>query len=209
MSTALVTFDVSKLAVAARKTAASVPSPMSFLKMEKSGDWVYGAESEPVPEGAQFIVNPEGFQRGYVAWQDTDKGAPAAKLGEMMYSVIDDLPDPGDIPPGSRGWEQQLGFHVKGINGKTEGVELRYSASSDGGRRAVSGLLTEVAEGLQDNPGKLPVIVLETTSYKHAAYGKIYKPVLRIVKWIAPPKGKTEKPKPAAVEQAVAPKRRR
>lgn len=205
--TAMVTFDLSKLAVAARKVAASVPSPLSYLKMEKSGSWVFGAEADEVPDNTQFAVNPEGFLRGYVAWQDTTSGAPAAKLGEVMFNVMEDLPDPGDVPKGSRGWEQQLGMQVKAINGKMEGAELRYSASSDGGRRAVSGLMTEVAEGMAANPGKIPLIVLENRSYKHASYGKIFVPVFRIVKWVPMPKAKAEKVKPAAVEQA--PSRRR
>jgi len=200
MSTALVKFDVSKLQVAARTMAASVSSPLAFLRMDKAGDWTYGAEQDEVPEGQQFAVNPESFQRGVVAWADTDKGVAAAKLDERMYSVFEDMPDVGDPPKGARGWEAQQGFHLKGIGkGKLENVELVYRSSSDGGKRAVTGLLSEIATGVEDNPGKMPLIVISSTSYKHAAYGKIHKPVFSIVKWV---------PIPASPKAKVAPARK-
>jgi hypothetical protein len=189
---AVVKFDLSKMAVAARSMAAAVPSPMSYLKMSKSGDWVYGAEEDEVPAGTQFLVNPQSFQRGVIAWQDTSNGQPAAKLDERMYSVFDDNPpEPGDCPKGSRGWETQFGFAMLAVNGgKMTGTELQYRASSDGGKRAISALIAEVAEGAPSNPGKVPLIVLDNRSYKHASYGKIYAPVFKIVKWAPLPADK-------------------
>lgn len=195
--TAMVSFDLSKLKVAARTLAAAVPAPMGFLKMDKSGDWCHGAEGDPIPEGTQFAVNPESFQRGYVAWADTSNGAPANKLDERMYSVFEDLPDAGPPPTGSRGWESQFGFGVKAINGKLQGTELLYRSSSDGGKRAISALTTEIADAAADNPGKIPLIVLDNRWYKHASYGKIYVPVFRIVKWVPVPTEKNAKVAPA------------
>lgn len=197
--TAVVTFDFSKLAVAARTMAAAMPSPMSYLKMDKSGDWSYGAESDEVPAGTQFMVNPGSFQRGYIAWQDTRQGQPAAKLDERMYSAFEDLPEVGDPPGGSRGWEAQFGFAMKAINGGTSlaGKELQFRASSDGGKRAIAALMTEIAEGVQANPGKIPLIVLDNRSYKHASYGKIYAPVFKIVKWVPLPRDDAEAKKVA------------
>jgi hypothetical protein len=190
--TAIVKFDLSKMAVAARSMAAAVPSPMSFLKMSKSGDWIYGAEEDEVPAGTQFGVNPNSFQRGVIAWQDTSNGAPAAKLDERMYSVFEDNPpEPGDPPKGARGWEAQFGFSMIAVNGgKLAGTELQYRASSDGGKRAIAALIAEVAEGAPTNPGKMPLIVLDTRSYKHASYGKIYAPVFKLVKWVPIPQDK-------------------
>lgn len=196
-STAMVSFDLSKLRVAARTLAAAVPAPMGFLKMDKSGDWCQGAEGDPIPDGTQFAVNPESFQRGYVAWADTSNGAPANKLDERMYSVFAELPDSGTPPAGSRGWEAQFGFGLKAINGKFAGTELLYRASSDGGKRAISALTTEIAEGAELNPGKIPLIVLDNRWYKHASYGKIFVPVFKIVKWVPMPVEKTAKVTPA------------
>ena len=189
---AVVKFDLSKMAVAARSMAAAVPSPMSYLRMDKSGEWTYGAEQDEVPAGTQFGVNPSSFQRGVVAWQDTKGGAPAAKLDERMYSVFDESPaDPGEHPKGSRGWEAQFGFSMIAINGgKLAGTELQYRSSSDGGKRAIAALIAEVAEGAPGNPGKMPLIVLDSRSYKHASYGKIYAPVFKLVKWVPIPQDK-------------------
>ena len=202
-TTAVAVFDLSKMAVAARTMSAAVPSPMSFLKMSKSGDWEYGAESDEVPAGTQFAVNPASFQRGYVAWQDTTNGAAAAKLDERMYSAFEALPDAGDPTKGSRGWEAQFGFAMKAINGgKLAGTELQYRSSSDGGKRAVAALITEISEGAAANPGKIPLIVLDQRSYKHASYGKIYAPVFKIVKWVPIPQEKNEKVSPARKTKA-------
>jgi len=201
MSTAIVKFDVSKLHDAARTMAASVPSPLAFLRMDKSGEWTYGAEQDEVPEDQQFAVNPESFQRGVVAWADTSvAGVAAAKLDERMFSVFEDMPDVGEPPRGSRGWEPQQGFQLKGVGkGKLENVELIYRSSSDGGKRAITGLLTEIAQGVADNPGKMPLITVSSSSYKHASFGKIYKPIFTIVKWA---------PIPASPKEKVAPARR-
>lgn len=193
MTTAVIPFDLSKLQLASRNLAAAMPAPMGFLRMDKTGEWTHGAEQDVIPPKTEFAVNLEAFQRGYVAWADTTSGAPANKLDERMYPAFGDIPDVGDPPKGSRGWESQFGFSVRAINGKLEGTELMYRSSSDGGKRAVAALLTEAAEGAPRNPGKMPVIVLESRSYKHASYGKIYAPVFKLVRWVAQPKQASEK----------------
>lgn len=201
---AVVPFDLSKLALASRNLAAAMPPPMGFLRMEKgNGAWTYGAEQDEIPAGVQFAVNLASFQRGYVAWADTTKGAPANKLDERMFPAFGDLPDVGDPPRGSRGWEAQFGFAMKAINGGSlAGTELQYRSSSDGGKRAVAALLTEIAEGVAKNPGKMPLIVFSSRNYKHASYGKIYAPVFTIVKWVDTPSEKTAVVKPARAAKA-------
>ena len=196
--TGVVLYNLDLLVTAARTMTAAMPSSMSYLKMDKSGDWSYGAESDEIPEGTQFAVNPQSFLRGYVAWQDTKNGQPAAKLDERMFSAFEDLPEVDDPPKGSRGWEAQFGFAMKAINGgKLAGTELQYRSSSDGGKRAIAALITEIAEAAPANPGKMPLIVLDSRSYKHASYGKINAPVFKIVKWVPRPADKSEKVAPA------------
>lgn len=184
---AVVTYDLSKLQLAARNVVSAMPAPIGFLRMTKVGEWLHGAEGDEVPEGTQFAVNPSSFQRGYIAWADTSSGAPANKLDERMYPAHETLPDCGEPPKGSRGWEHQLGFAVKVLNGELANDEMQYRSSSDGGKRAIAQLLEAIILAAPKNPGKLPVITLGSRSYKHKSYGKIYAPVFELMRWITPP----------------------
>ena len=193
---AVIPFDAAKLQLALRNITTATPPSMSFLRMDKTGAWSYGADSSEL-DGDEFALNPASFQWGYVAWADTSNGAPANKLDERMGPAHLPMPDMGEAPKGSRGWEAQLGFSIKGISKDVKDVELQYRASSDGGKRAVSALANEVAA--QDKPGLIPIIVCESRNYKHASYGKIYAPVFKIVRWVPMPKqGDDVQPKKAA-----------
>ena len=182
---AVIPFDAAKLALALRNITTATPPSMSFLRMDKTGAWSYGADGSEVDD-EEFALNPSSFQWGYVAWADTTGGAPANKLDERMGPAHLPMPDMGDPPKGSRGWEAQLGFSIKGVTKAVKDVELQYRSSSDGGKRAVSALANEVAA--QDKPGLIPIIVCESRSYKHASYGKIYAPVFKILRWVPMPK---------------------
>ena len=39
-----------------------------FLKMDKSGHWVFGVDRDEVEAGSLWAVNPFSFVHGYVAW---------------------------------------------------------------------------------------------------------------------------------------------
>lgn len=182
---AVIPFDAAKLALALRNIAAATPPSMQFLRMDKTGNWSYGADGSEI-EDEEFALNPASFQWGYVAWADTRDGAPANKLDERMGPAHLPMADVGDPPKGSRGWEAQLGFSIKGISKGVKDVELQYRSSSDGGKRAVSALANEVAA--QDKPGLIPIIICESRSYKHASYGKIFAPGFKIVRWVPMPK---------------------
>ena len=96
MSTAVVPFDPSKLAVTLKRVSREAAPNAAFLKMEKSGDWVHGIGQDPVPEATEMLVNPGGFQHGYICWGEGEK------LGENVVAVTDVLPDPGPVPPGAQ-----------------------------------------------------------------------------------------------------------
>lgn len=182
MSTAVIAFDRSKLAVALRQTSQEAAPSSTFLRLSKVGEWVYGAEADEVPEGAQFLVNPAGFTHGFIAWGE------GARLGETNVLVTEPLGEPGPVPAGARGWEFQLGCHLKGLTGETKDTELVYRASSVGGKRAIATLSGLVAKKLSDGGDDfVPVVTLDVDSYKHAQYGKIFTPVLKIVKWVKMP----------------------
>jgi len=79
---------VSSLSVALRQLDKDVgPAGSVILKMDKRGDWVFGADQTEVDEGTLWAVNPFSFVHGYIAWGDGEV------LGEKMVSVSHPLPE--------------------------------------------------------------------------------------------------------------------
>jgi hypothetical protein len=194
---------VSSLSVALRQLEKDVgPAGSVILKMDKRGDWVFGADQTEVDEGTLWAVNPFSFVHGYIAWGDGEV------LGEKMVSVSHPLPEMESAPAGAkRGWETQVGMSLKCISGPDNGLEVRYSVTSVGGKRAVQGLAVAIAQQVESDQSKpVPVVTLKRDHYTHKSYGKIYTPVFEVQEWMSMDGGKAEGEEPKA---DAAPARRR
>jgi hypothetical protein len=180
-STSVVPFNPASMAVALKRVSRDVGGPAAFLKMEKAGTWVFGISATEVGDEDEFIVNPGGFQHGHVAWGDASN-----KLGETMMPLDQQLPDAGPVPAGTvGGWQFQLGLSMVGAE---DGTAMIYRTTSVGGKRAIAELAAEIGQRMEDGEVKLvPVIALSSESYKHAKYGKIFNPIITVVRWIAMP----------------------
>jgi len=194
---------VSSLSVALRQLDKDVgPAGSVILKMDKRGDWVFGADQTEVDEGTLWAVNPFSFVHGYIAWGDGEV------LGEKMVSVSQPLPEMEPAPAGAkRGWETQVGMSLKCISGPDNGLEVRYNVTSVGGKRAVQGLAVAIAQQVENDQSKpVPVVTLKRDHYTHKSYGKIYTPVFEVQEWMSMDGGKAEGDEPKA---DAAPARRR
>jgi hypothetical protein len=194
---------VSSLSVALRQLEKDVgPAGSVILKMDKRGDWVFGADQTEVDEGTLWAVNPFSFVHGYIAWGDGEV------LGEKMVSVSHPLPEMEAAPAGAkRGWETQVGMSLKCISGPDNGLEVRYSVTSVGGKRAVQGLAVAIAQQVESDQSKpVPVVTLKRDHYTHKSYGKIYTPVFEVQEWMSMDGDKAEGDEPKA---EAAPARRR
>ena len=179
-----------------------------ILKMDKTGHWVFGADQTEVQEGSQWAVNPFSFVHGFIAWGD------GIVLAEKMTSVNNPKPELDAAPAGaSRGWESQIGMSLKCLTGDDAGMEVRYSATSIGGRRGVTDLATALATQVdKDQTKPVPVVTLEKEHYQHKSYGRIFTPVFAVVSWMAMDSAEAAAPAPApapAEEAPVATRRRR
>ena len=177
-----------------------------ILKMDRTGHWVFGAEQTEVQEGSQWAVNPFSFVHGSIAWGD------GIVLAERMTSINNPKPELDAAPAGaSRGWESQIGMSLKCLTGDDVGMEVRYSATSVGGRRGVTDLATALATQVdKDQTKPVPVVTLEKEHYQHKSYGRIFTPVFAVVSWIAmEPADEPAAPAPAVEEAPVATRRRR
>jgi hypothetical protein len=192
---------VSSLSVALRQLEKDVgPAGSVILKMDKRGDWVFGADQTEVDDGTLWAVNPFSFVHGYIAWGDGEV------LGEKMVSVSQPLPEMEAAPAGAkRGWETQVGMSLKCISGPDNGLEVRYNVTSVGGKRAVQGLAVAIAQQVESDQTKpVPVVMLKRDHYTHKSYGKIYTPVFEIQEWMSMDGKSDEK-----AEEAAPARRRR
>ena len=194
---------VSSLSVALRTLEKDVGAVGSvILKMDKGGHWIYGAEQTEVESDSTWAVNPFSFIHGYIAWGDGDV------LGEMMVPVTEPKPELPPVPHGAKkGWEVQVGMSLKCLSGPDKGLEVRYTTTSVGGKRAVNTLGIAIATQCETTPNlPVPVVCLKKDSYQHKSYGKIYTPVFEIQEW-ASMDGQTAESDEAKEE--AAPQRRR
>ena len=189
----IIKFDPSKLANSYKKVAADNTPKGSFIKMSKGGVWTFGADEIGVDEDDQFAVNPAAVMHGFVCWADTDAGVAAGKLGEIMALVTDDVAPqmPAVVPPGGAAWAVQLGIQMKGLTGAAKGMDLAFATTSYGGKKAVAGLMSQMGEYFSAKANHIkpvPVVTLGSLSYKHDKFGKLFNPLIDIVKWIEMPK---------------------
>jgi hypothetical protein len=98
---------------------------------------------------------------------------------------------------------------VKCISGEDAGINARYSATSVGGKKALTALGLAIAAQVEKDPSKpVPVVLLKKEHYQHKSYGRIFTPVFEVVEWVAmdkEPGGEDEE----AFEEEAAPTRRR
>lgn len=170
-----------------------------ILKMDKTGHWVYGADQTEVEPDSKWAVNPFSFVHGWIAWGD------GVVLGEKMVAMTDDLPEMHEAPAAAaRGWEKQVGFSLKCLTGEDKGLEVRFSATSLGGRKGFETIASAFANQVsQDESKPVPVVLLKKEHYQHKSYGRIYTPIFEIVEFVSMD-GPSE-----VEEEAPAPTRRR
>jgi len=189
---------IDNLETAAAATPADTSGDFLFLKMTKAGEWVYGAEDTDAGADSAFVIDPNSYAQGYVAWLDgklVDERMAVAGTGAI---VMADLPD---LPAGVK-WDAQVAFALKGIEGAEDGMQLLYKVSSRGGKAVVAELLGKILDRAKAGEAAVcPVVLLDTSSYKHKKYGKIYTPVLTVDEWVDLPDPEAE---PAAPVKAVA-----
>ena len=173
---------VTAISTALRTLERDIPPPGSaIIKMDKTGHWVFGAQQTEVDDSAKWAVNPFSFTHGYIAWGDGEV------LGEHVVPVTEPLPQLDAAPAGAKkGWEMQVGFGMQCINGEDAGLEVRFSATSVGGKRGVQGLGLAIATQVDlDQSKPVAVVRLGKDHYQHKSYGRIFTPVFEVLEWMS------------------------
>jgi hypothetical protein len=154
-----------------------------FLKFNKQGEWLFGADEDEVESEDFFAVNPLSFTNGFIGWRS------GSVVGEHMCPVTQGMPcteaelDPIESSKQGDGWNAQLGLTMRSMDAD-EPLELIYNTSSRGGKQSISKLAEEISQRIVDAPEAcVPVVSLLADSYKHKQYGTIYTPVLAVIAW--------------------------
>ena len=204
-------FDPSKYAAMAGNLVKSGAPRVDFLKMDKTGEWVYGQDETPVEPEDRAYIDPDGFVHGWQCWANTDlPNVQAALLGSEMAPMDEALPErPAKVPEDGRAWSEAVGMSCV-ING----VKMVYTTNSVGGRNAFAELGQEyIKQGKRDPSRLIAVVKLESDSYKHKnkTYGRIYVPIITVVEWVdALPEqavnGAPAEPEPTPAKKAAKPR---
>lgn len=160
----------------------------TFLKYAK-GDYTAGANDEEVPLGTRLVANMAELQAGWQRWWD---GKPSQEVMELVGS--------GKAPPKRHElgdndqalWEKDnegrprdpWSFtNVLPLKNHETGDEYVFSIASRGGIGAIGQLCKEYGKVYRMKPGQLPVIELQSDSYMHPTYKKVFVPKLVLVDW--------------------------
>ena len=171
--------SVQSLSTALRAIKEDTGAGVTILKMDKTGHWVFGADQTEIEDDSLWAINPFSFVHGYIAWGDGEV------LGEKMCSISEALPELDPAPVGAkRGWEKQVGFSLKCLDGEDEGLDARYTVTSVGGKRAAQELAVAIAEQVdKDQTKPVAVVSLGKEHYQHKSYGRIFTPIFKVVRW--------------------------
>ena len=178
-----------------------------ILRLLREGIFVYGQENIEVEEGSDWAVNPYSIEHGYAAWGDGEL------LGEVMVPLNQQPPAPGTLPDHGVQWVQQISMYLQCTTGQDKGITVQYKSTSKGFMAMAKKLCGEIIGQVQDDPDHIvPVVSLEHDHYTHKKYGKIYTPILEVLRWVsldtAEPAEEPEE-EPAPVAEVKKPRRKR
>jgi hypothetical protein len=176
--------------------------PMMQFKREGDGTWLYGQKRITVEANSHWAVNPTTFQHGYVCFGEGNKW-----LDERMVPATQDMPDITTLPDKGFPWVPQWGVNLKCLDGADAGVEVTFKSATDGGIKAIAGLLITVRDRLnggQHNGKVAPIVLLHKDSYPHPKHGRVWIPILELVDWM-PLSGPAPAPAPTPASPPTEP----
>ena len=164
----------------------AVETGTPFLKFIK-GLYQFGTDNEELPIGTRLVPHMDELKAGFIKWKD---GVPET---ETMVRVGDGKPIPRreDLGDDDRNaWETDpngtpqdpwQAVNTLPMKDPETGQEHIFTTGSRGGIGAVGKLC--IAYARQRQRGKLPIIEIDSDSYRHRTYGDVSYPTFKIVGW--------------------------
>lgn len=161
------------------QTIQSSGGGMPFLRLLKSGRWVYGPENIEPEEDALWAVNIYTLEHGAACWVDSEC------LGEVLVPFNAPAPNRDELPDYGGPWTGCVSVQLQCLNGEDEGLTVLYKGTSKGQQDYFAELIKQLTIQLKRDASQIiPVIALEVTSYNHKTWGETFKPVLKIEGWV-------------------------
>lgn len=155
---------------------------VSFLSFDskRTGEWLFGVEKEPCT-GEVFSLDLTSLKHGWILWH-------AKKANRKLVPINAPLPTPQEsIEYVDNKGRSQVDDPNEGraLEGTFEdGTRFLFETNSYGGRKAVDSVLQQLfAKAAAGSPFLFPHIALESESYEHKEYGKLWNPVLTVTAW--------------------------
>jgi hypothetical protein len=103
-------------------------------------------------------------------------------------------------------WTQNFSVAMRCLNGEDAGIEFEYSANSFGMKKAFDELVSLFKAQLDLDPTRIiPVVSLESESYRHPTWGQIFEPIFNVLRWVNESELPAFDTAPAAQPAAAAP----
>lgn len=170
-----------------------------ILKLTAEGMWTFGQDNAEVDEQEDvFVINPESFREGYVAFDDKNNLAVTLddKDADFLWQIgsapaIEDHEEdnPLDQPKSSRAprieYRHQLAIDLVCIEGPNKGAQLVYKCTSQGGRKMLGKLAGEIARRKErGDEDYVPAVSLWADDYWSRKWGRtIWNPQAEILDW--------------------------
>jgi hypothetical protein len=180
--------------------------PMMQFKREGDGTWTFGQRRFAVESGSRWAINPTTFQWGYVCFGESNKW-----LGDRVVPVTQEMPDVTALPNKGFPWVPQWSVNLKCLDGADAGVEVTFKSTTDGGIKAIAGLIETVRDRIssgQHGGHIVPIAQLRKDSYPHSQFGRVWFPVFDLVDWTTMA-GPAPAPAPTSPPPPEQPRRRR
>lgn len=161
-----------------------------FLRLLKTGKWVFGQENLEIDPASLWGINPYTIQKGFVAWSDR-KGAKNEPLAERFVGVTSpmptDLPEVRDDKNGGAvcTWKESYRFDMACCTGEDKGTVVLYNPTSYGGLKVCQEIMAKLVEHIDGGATDdiVPLVKMTSDSYTHKTYGQVINPIFDIVKW--------------------------
>ena len=158
----------------------------AFIKFTKFGEWVWGVEEAECEEDSQWIIHPQGFKHGYIAWGDKEHGNAGEKCGDILIPAFEPLPLRSSLEEVNANWNQQVSMQMMCVKGFDKGVKVIFNSSSLGGRKVYQKIVDAVVARIEEGEVDVaPVITLDVDSYPHKKHGKIFTPEVEIIDYLS------------------------
>ena len=168
------------------KTAARVATASSFMKYVK-GAFVHGVDEGVLDLGTELVPNMAEARIGWLKWKAgevVEENMAAWAVGHAYREDLGDLDrDQWEVDDNGKSIDPFSETTTLPFKNPRTAEEFTFSTSSTGGRQAVAKLVYAWRHGVTQGKSGLPVIALDTDTYRHKKFGQVHFPVFKIVRW--------------------------